>query len=72
MSYGALSHLVTDNAACLKYCLLGTDTGGYVKPEGKDRHCALFTAEHMKNLIRHTGISEDQLLFTISANTCRG
>ena len=43
--------LITDNAACLKYYLLGTHTGGYRKHRGKDRHFALFTKEHMENLM---------------------
>ena len=47
--------LITDNAACLKYYLLGTHTGGYSKHEGRDRHYALFTVEHLKNLLLLTG-----------------
>jgi len=47
--------LITDNAACLKYYVLGTHTGGYSKHGGKDRHYALFTVEHVKNLLQLSG-----------------
>ena len=53
--------LVTDNAACLKYYLLGTHTGGYSKHDGKDRHYALFTQEHIKNLMQSCGLEIQKL-----------
>ena len=43
--------LITDNAACLKYYVLGTHTGGYRKSDGMDRHFALFTQEHLRNFM---------------------
>jgi len=52
-----LLRLVTDNAACLKYYLLGTHTGGYSKHGGKDRHYALFTMEHLRNLMQVSGLN---------------
>ena len=48
--------LVTDNAACLKYYVLGTHTGGYSKAGGKDRHYAVFTIEHVRNLLSEAGL----------------
>ena len=48
--------LITDNAACLKYYLLGTHTGGYSKAGGKDRHYAVFTIEHVRNLLAAAGL----------------
>jgi ubiquinone/menaquinone biosynthesis C-methylase UbiE len=58
--------LITDNAACLKYYLLGTHTGGYRKHGGKDRHYALFTQEHLKNFMELCGfrITEITLIDT--------
>jgi ubiquinone/menaquinone biosynthesis C-methylase UbiE len=53
--------LITDNAACLKYYLLGTHTGGYSKHDGKDRHYALFTQQHIKNLMQHSGLEIQRL-----------
>jgi predicted SAM-dependent methyltransferase len=46
--------LITDNAACVRYYLLGTHTGGYMghrrylKPS-EDKHYGVFTTEHIKN-----------------------
>jgi len=48
--------LVTDNAACLKYYVFGTHTGGYCKADGKDRHYAVFTIEHVHNLLSAAGL----------------
>jgi ubiquinone/menaquinone biosynthesis C-methylase UbiE len=53
--------LITDNAGCLKYYVLGTHTGGYSKNNGKDRHYALFTLEHVRNLLRLCGLSVEKL-----------
>lgn len=53
--------LVTDNAACLKYYLLGTHMGGYRKHEGKDIHFALFTQEHLRNFMALEGFRIIQL-----------
>jgi SAM-dependent methyltransferase len=55
MQRGGRLNVITDNAACLKYYLLGTHTGGYSKHEGKDKHFALFTMEHLKNLFQFSG-----------------
>lgn len=63
MKPGGLLNLVTDNAACLKYYILGTHTGGYRKREGKDRHYALFTAEHVRNLMKHAGIVIEKISY---------
>ena len=52
---GGTLHLVTDNAACLKYYTLGTHTGRYNKHGGKDVHYALFTREHIQNLMSFAG-----------------
>jgi len=57
---GRLS-LITDNAACLKYYTLGTHTGGYRKHGGKDVHYALFTEEHIRNLLHITGFKVREL-----------
>lgn len=54
---GGTLHLITDNAACLKYYTLGTHTGGYNKHGGKDVHYALFTREHIQNLMSYAGFS---------------
>jgi ubiquinone/menaquinone biosynthesis C-methylase UbiE len=53
--------LITDNAACLKYYIMGTHTGGYRKHGGKDRHFALFTEEHMRNFMDICGYRIDEL-----------
>ncbi|MGA2461114.1 MAG: methyltransferase domain-containing protein [Candidatus Bathyarchaeia archaeon] len=53
--------IITDNAACLKYYILGTHTGGYRKHGGKDRHFALFTEEHMRNFMDLCGFKIDEL-----------
>ena len=50
-------NLITDNAACLKFYTLGTHTGGYRKNDGKDIHYALFTQEHLRNLMEYAGLS---------------
>ena len=50
-------HLITDNAACLKYYLLGTHTGGYCRERARDKHYALFTCEHVKNLLTYAGFN---------------
>jgi len=59
-----LLKLVTDNAACLKYYLLGTHTGGYRKHGGKDRHYAVFTLEHVRNLMRFCGFEIQRIQYT--------
>jgi ubiquinone/menaquinone biosynthesis C-methylase UbiE len=48
--------LVTDNAACLKYYILGTHTGGYCRADGRDKHYAVFTIEHVRNLLSAAGL----------------
>ena len=62
-SKGRLS-LITDNAACLKFYLLGTHTGGYRKHEGKDVHYAVFTLEHIRNFMLLEGFKILQLKLT--------
>jgi ubiquinone/menaquinone biosynthesis C-methylase UbiE len=49
--------LITDNAACVKFYLLGTHTGGYRKHDGKDVHYAVFTLEHMRNFMAFVGLT---------------
>jgi len=61
MRRGGQLNLTTDNAACLKYYLLGTHTGGYSKHGGKDRHYALFTMEHLKNLLQFAGLAPQKM-----------
>lgn len=56
MKKSGILHLITDNAACIKYYTLGTHTGGYKKHEGKDVHFALFTTEHIRNLLNLAGL----------------
>lgn len=51
---GGTLRLVTDNAACLKFYVLGTHTGGYSGDHGKDKH-ALFAIEHIRNLMQLCG-----------------
>ena len=63
MQLGATLTLITDNAACLKYYVLGTHTGGYRKHGGKDRHFALFTKEHLRNFMDFSGFKIDELRF---------
>ncbi len=58
---GGILRLVTDNAACLKYYTLGTHTGGYRKHGGKDLHFALFTKEHIRNLMDFVGFSVKEI-----------
>jgi ubiquinone/menaquinone biosynthesis C-methylase UbiE len=60
---GGLLRLITDNAACLKYYLLRTHTGGYSKHGGKDKHYALFTMEHVRNLMQVSGFEVERLEF---------
>ena len=48
--------LITDNAACLKYYIFGTHTGRYRKADGRDRHYAVFTIEHVRNLLTSAGL----------------
>jgi SAM-dependent methyltransferase len=57
LKFGGKLILITDNAACLKYYLLGTHTGGYSKHGGNDVHFALFTQEHIRNLIVFSGLT---------------
>ena len=52
--------LITDNAACLKYYVLGTHTGGYIgesilSRSGFDRHYSIFTMEHVRNHLELSG-----------------
>jgi ubiquinone/menaquinone biosynthesis C-methylase UbiE len=61
MVKGGTLTLITDNAACLKYYLLGTHTGGYRKHGGVDVHYALFTREHMRNFMRQVGLRATEL-----------
>lgn len=56
LKMGGTLRLVTDNAACLKFYVLGTHTGGYSEHHGKDKHYALFTTEHIKNLMQLCGL----------------
>jgi len=63
MRRGGRLNLITDNAACLKYYLLGTHTGGYSKHGGKDKHFALFTMEHLKNLFQLSGFDVQGIEF---------
>jgi len=60
MRSGGLLTLITDNAACLKYYVLRTHTGGYRKHGGKDVHYALFTIEHIRNLFEYVGFVVDE------------
>ena len=53
--------LITDNAACIKYYLLGTHMGGYSKHKGKDVHYSIFTTEHIKNLMDFCGLKINQI-----------
>jgi ubiquinone/menaquinone biosynthesis C-methylase UbiE len=53
--------LITDNAACLKYYIMGTHMGGYHKHGGKDRHYALFTEEHLRNFMDLCGFRINEL-----------
>jgi len=41
----------------LKYYLLGTHTGGYCRQGARDKHYALFTCEHVKNLLTYAGFN---------------
>lgn len=58
---GTLS-LTTDNAACLKFYVLGTHMGGYRKRGGKDLHYALFTQEHIRNMMAYAGLRVEQVV----------
>ncbi|QQG49301.1 MAG: methyltransferase domain-containing protein [archaeon] len=60
MPSGVLT-LITDNAACLKFYILGTHTGGYRKHDGKDVHYAVFTLEHIRNFVANSGLRLRQL-----------
>jgi predicted SAM-dependent methyltransferase len=61
--------LITDNAACMRYYLLGTHTGGYMghrkffTRDLKDKHYAVFTAEHLKNLFQAAGFKLQKVDF---------
>ena len=63
MQKGGTLTLITDNASCIKYHILGTHTGGYSKHHGKDKHFALFTKEHIKNFMELCGFQIDELRF---------
>lgn len=60
--------LITDNASCVRYYLLGTHTGGYMghrrylKPS-EDKHFAVFTMEHLKNHALSAGFEVLKLKF---------
>lgn len=48
--------LITDNASCIRYYLLQTHMGGYrghrrYFTHDEDKHYAIFTKEHLKNLL---------------------
>jgi len=52
--------LITDNAACIRYYLLGTHTGGYMGhrhllTRTGDKHYAVFTEEHIRNHLLSAG-----------------
>jgi ubiquinone/menaquinone biosynthesis C-methylase UbiE len=61
MKKGGLLTLITDNAACLKFYLLGTHTGAPAKRSLEDRHYALFTPEHLRNLAHWAGLEVQKL-----------
>ena len=63
MKSGGLLTLITDNAACLKYYVLRTHTGGYRKLGRKDVHYALFTIEHIRNLFEYAGFMVDEIRY---------
>ena len=61
--------LITDNAACIRHYLSGTHSGRYEKEHKdnpSDKHYALFTKHHLKNLFKHAGftITEIKLMDT--------
>ncbi len=52
--------LITDNAACIRYYLLRTHTGGYMGhrnllTRSSDKHYAIYTKEHLKNHVVSAG-----------------
>jgi len=52
--------LITDNASCVRYYLLGTHTGGYMGhrhllTRTGDKHYGVFTKEHLKNHVLDVG-----------------
>lgn len=52
--------LITDNASCLRFYLLGTHTGGYMGhrhlfTRTGDKHYAIYTKEHLKNHVLAAG-----------------
>ena len=54
--------LITDNASCMRYYVFGTHTGRYKGhrryfSDNGDRHFAIFTKEHLKNLFEHVGFT---------------
>lgn len=60
--------LITDNASCMRYYTLGTHTGRYKGhrryfSDDGDRHFAIFTKEHLKNLFEHAGFKIESIEF---------
>lgn len=60
--------LITDNAACIRYYLLGTHTGSYMGhrhllTRNNDKHYAIYTKEHIKNHVLNAGFQIVNLSF---------
>jgi ubiquinone/menaquinone biosynthesis C-methylase UbiE len=50
--------LITDNASCMRYYILGTHTGRYEKVHRgnpKDKHYSIFTPSHLENFLHNAG-----------------
>jgi predicted SAM-dependent methyltransferase len=61
--------LITDNAACIRYYLLRTHTGGYMGhrhllTRNTDKHYAIYTKEHLKNHLQTAGFQIISLTYT--------
>lgn len=65
---GGIVVLITDNAECRRYYSLGTHTGRYKGhrkyfSDDGDRHYAIFTKEHLKNLFEKSGFHIKEISF---------
>lgn len=58
--------LITDNASCFRHYFTGTHSGRYEeknKENPSDRHFALFTRHHLKNLFLDAGFKIEKIEF---------
>jgi len=62
LKYGGKLILITDNAACQRFYLLGTHEGRYEKKhDPKDKHYSVYTRSHLRNHVEAVGFHINSL-----------